>query len=257
MVLPACHDPSLRTDAQKCAICLQDQQPRCGFGSLVKRAKTPYSQSVPSVSARARIKELVFDRVPGLLRRGPAQAKRVAITFDDGPDEMTPRYLDLLDELEVPATFFVIGQYAETRQALVREYLRRGHQVASHGYDHTRFPRLSTRELLDQCRRTDEAIGGQLTGTPWVRPPHGELDARSIVALRAKGYIVSLWSLDACDYEDKDPRSIAARCASASAGDVLLFHEGQQHTLDALPLVVEQLRASGHECVTMHDLFAA
>ncbi len=208
-------------------------------------------------SLRARVKELVFDRVPGLLRRGPTGVKRVAITFDDGPDEMTPRYLDLLDELGVAATFFVIGKAAETHPALVRDYLRRGHQVASHGYDHTRFPSLSTRELIDQCRRTDDALGGQLTGRPWVRPPHGELDARSIVALRAKGYTVSLWSLDACDYDDRDPQSIAARCASASAGDVLLFHEGQQHTLDALPLVVEQLRASGHECVTMHDLFAS
>lgn len=207
-------------------------------------------------SVRARVKELVFDRVPGLLRRGPTDAKRVAITFDDGPDELTPRYLDLLDELGVPATFFVIGRNAETRQPMIRDYVRRGHQVAGHGYDHARFTKLSTRDLLDQCQRTDDALGGQLTGNPWVRPPHGALDARSIVALRARGYTLALWSLDACDYDDRDPRSIAARCASASAGDVLLFHEGQQHTLDALPLVVEQLRASGHDCVTMHDLFA-
>ncbi len=208
-------------------------------------------------SVRARIKELVFDRVPGLLRRGPDHVKRVAITFDDGPDEMTPRYLDLLDELRVPATFFLIGQAAAAHPKLVREYVKRGHQVASHGYDHTRFPRLSTRALLDQCRRTDHALGGQLTGRSWVRPPHGELDARSIVALRASGYTVALWSLDPQDYDDKDGKSVAAKCATANAGDVLLFHEGQQHTLDALPIVVEQLRSTGHECVTMHDLFAS
>ena len=89
-----------------------------------------------------------------------------------------------------------------------------------------------------------------------MRPPHGSLDARSIVTLRVAGYTVSLWSVDSCDYGDSDPKSIAARCASAGAGDVLLFRENQQHTLDALPLVVEQLRSSGHECVTMYDLFA-
>jgi peptidoglycan/xylan/chitin deacetylase (PgdA/CDA1 family) len=207
-------------------------------------------------SFRARVKQLVFDRVPGLLRRGPVGSKRVAITFDDGPDEMTPHYLDALDRLGVPATFFLVGTNAEAHPLLVREYVRRGHQVASHGYDHTRFTELGTRALLEQCRRTEGALGGQLTGQPWVRPPHGELDARSIVTLRAAGYTVSLWSVDSCDYDDSDPKSIAARCAPASSGDVLLFHEGQQHTLDALPLVVEQLRAAGCECVTMYDLFA-
>lgn len=207
-------------------------------------------------SLRTRVKQLVFDRVPGLLRRGPTANRRVAITFDDGPDERTVAYLDLLDRLRVPATFFVLGTNAAARPALVREYLRRGHQVASHGYDHTRFDRLGPRALLDQCRRTEDAIGGQLSGRPWVRPPHGVLDARAVIALRAAGYTVSLWSLDSEDYADPDPRSIAARCAPASAGDVLLFHENQQHTLEALPLVVEQLRSSDHECVTMFDLFA-
>jgi peptidoglycan/xylan/chitin deacetylase (PgdA/CDA1 family) len=209
---------------------------------------------VPSI--RARVKELVFDRVPGLIRRGPVDTKRVAITFDDGPDAYTTRYLDLLDELGIPATFFVIGQSAEQHPELIREYLRRGHQVASHGYDHARFRILSTRDLLDQCRRTEAALGGQLTGRPWVRPPHGELDTRSILTLRATGYTVALWSLDAEDYTDHDPKSIAARCANARPGDVLLFHEGQQHTLDALPIIVGKLRADGYECVTMHDLFA-
>jgi peptidoglycan/xylan/chitin deacetylase (PgdA/CDA1 family) len=209
---------------------------------------------VPSL--RARVKELVFDRVPGLLRRGPAAGKRVAITFDDGPDERTVDYLDLLDRLRVPATFFLLGNNAAASPKLVREYLRRGHQVASHGYDHTCFDKLGPRALLDQCRRTEDAIGGQLTGPPWVRPPHGVLDAKAIVALRAAGYTVSLWSVDSEDYSDHDPKSIAKRCSPASAGDVLLFHENQQHTLDALPLVVEQLRSSGHECVTMFDLFA-
>jgi peptidoglycan/xylan/chitin deacetylase (PgdA/CDA1 family) len=209
-------------------------------------------------TARARIKELVFDRVPGLIRRGPATAKRIALTFDDGPDDLTPRYLDLLDELGVPATFFLVGDGAAARPAHVREYLRRGHQIAGHGYDHARFTELSTRALLDQCARTDDKLGGRLDGRAWVRPPHGALGLRSILALRSRGYVIALWSLDACDYAESDPASIATRCAvdRVSPGDVLLFHEGQQHTLDAIRLLVPPLLAAGYECVTMHDLFA-
>lgn len=211
-----------------------------------------------ATSVRARVKNLVFDRVPGLLRRGPTAGKRVAITFDDGPDELTPRYLDLLDDLGVPATFFVVGDHVAAHPGMVREYLRRGHQIAGHGYDHTRFTKLDRRALIEQCERTDAALGGQLSGRSWVRPPHGSLDTMSLLALRAAGYVVALWSVDSCDYGDHDPAVLVERCSPAhvSAGDVLLFHEGQQWTLDALPPIVTALQAAGLECVTMHDLFA-
>lgn len=204
------------------------------------------------------VKNAVFDRIPGVLRRGPVASKRIALTFDDGPDDLTPAYLELLDDLGVPATFFVNGQRALAHPELIREYLRRGHQVANHGYDHQTFSKLSRKELLDQVQRTEDAIGGQLTGRTWVRPPHGEVDPLSLVTLRAQGCIVALWSIDSHDHDDKDPAKLAERCSPAivGGGDVLLFHEGQRWTLDALPRIVSGLLASGLECVTMHDLFA-
>ena len=209
-------------------------------------------------SVRSIVKNAVLDRVPGVLRRGPAIQKRIALTFDDGPDDLTPKYLDLLDDLGVPATFFVAGELAAPRPDLVREYIRRGHQLANHGFDHQSFPKLSRRDLLDQVRRTDAAIGGQVTGRPWVRPPHGALDTSSLLTLRAAGYVVALWTIDSRDYDEKDAAKLAENCGPAhvSSGDVLLFHEGQQWTLDALPRIVAALHASGLECVTMHDLFA-
>jgi peptidoglycan/xylan/chitin deacetylase (PgdA/CDA1 family) len=209
------------------------------------------------VAARA-LKNAFFDRVPGFLRRGPSTAKRVALTFDDGPDDHTLRYLDVLDDLGIPATFFLVGEDAARRPELVREYLRRGHQLASHGYDHTRFSQLSRRELLAQCERTETALNGQFSGRPWVRPPHGSLDASSVVTLLAGGYTVAMWSFDAKDYSDKNADSLVERCRPEhiSPGEVLLFHEGQQWTLDALPRIVTGLHAAGYECVTMHDLFA-
>lgn len=204
------------------------------------------------------VKNAVFDWMPGCLRRGPTTTRRVALTFDDGPDDHTERYLDLLDDLGVPATFFLCGEHADARPELVREYLRRGHQLANHGYDHTRFPRLGRRELDEQLARTEHALGGQLTGRPWVRPPHGELDATSVVRLLSAGYTIALWSIDSFDHSDRDPSSIAERCSpkNVGPGDVLLFHEGQQWTLEALPRIVTALHANGYECVTMHDLFA-
>jgi peptidoglycan/xylan/chitin deacetylase (PgdA/CDA1 family) len=208
-------------------------------------------------AVRAFMKNAVFDAFPGVLRKGPSTARRVALTFDDGPDEMTEAYLDLLDELGVPATFFLIGKRALKQPHLVREYVRRGHQIAGHGFDHARFSKLTRRALLEQCDRTDDALGGQLSGRPWVRPPHGSLDASSLISLVTSGYTVAMWSLDARDYNTTDPALIAAHCSTISPGDVVLFHEGQQWTLDALPRIVRAIHDAGLECVTMHDLFAS
>jgi peptidoglycan/xylan/chitin deacetylase (PgdA/CDA1 family) len=209
-------------------------------------------------TVRSLVKTAVLDRTPGILRRASLASKRIALTFDDGPDELTPRYLELLDDLGVPATFFVSGSRAAAHPDLVREYLRRGHQVANHGFDHARFPTLSRKDLVDQLARTETVIGGQFTGRPWVRPPHGALDASSLLTLVGQGYLVALWSVDSNDHDERDPDAIAAACSPGrvTGGDVLLFHEGQKWTLDALPRIVGSLHASGLECVTMHDLFA-
>ena len=209
-------------------------------------------------SVRAFVKNAVMDRIPGVLRRGPTVTKRVALTFDDGPDERTRDLLDLLDRHGVPATFFLCGTHAAEHPDLVREYIRRGHQVANHGYDHAKFTKLSRKELLDQLSRTDVALGGQPTGKLWVRPPHGAIDATSLFTLRAAGYLVAMWSLDSFDHTEKDPAVLAERCSRShvTAGEVILFHEGQQWTMDALPRIIASIHASGLECVTMHDLFA-
>ena len=207
-------------------------------------------------TVRALMKNAVFDAFPGVRRRGPTTSRRVALTFDDGPDHLTERYLTVLDELGIPATFFLVGARAVSRPDLVREYRRRGHQIAGHGFDHKRFSKMGRRELLDQCAQTEAALGGQLSGRPWVRPPHGSLDATSLLHLVTSGYTVAMWSVDSRDYGTTKSDEIVNACTGLSAGDIVLFHEGQEWTLDALPRIVAELQASGLECVTMHDLFA-
>ena len=74
----------------------------------------------------------------------------------------------------------------------------------------------------------------------------------------AAGYVVAMWTVDSHDYTERDPDKLAERCSprAVGAGDVLLFHEGQEWTLAALPAIVTGLHAAGLECVTMHDLVA-
>ena len=211
---------------------------------------------------RSRAKELigrVLQRASRgrILYRGPADVRRVALTFDDGPDKLTPRYLDELGRLGVPATFFVVGRDVELHPGSISEYLRGGHQVAGHGYMHRRFPRLTPGALRDQLAKTARALG-PVPHERWVRPPHGALGPIDTAVLLAEGHTVAMWSLDSQDYDRAAPEVIAARCGPdrVRPGEVILFHEGQEETLAALPLVVEQLRGAGYELVTMADLFA-
>ena len=210
---------------------------------------------------RRNLKRLVFGAMPAsrFLRRGPSDRKRIALTFDDGPCPQTLEYLDLLYQLDVPATFFVVGDRAERHPELIQEYIRRGHQVAAHGYDHQRFSVLTVAQLDDQLRRTELAIGPQRTMHPWVRPPYGAMSVRSLAQMTASGRVVAMWSFDSEDYTRREPADLIARCTSPAIqpGEVVLFHEEQAWTYAALPAIVKQLRDDGYEFATMADLFGA
>jgi peptidoglycan/xylan/chitin deacetylase (PgdA/CDA1 family) len=206
-----------------------------------------------------RLKAGIYNKVPAsrLMWRGPANAKRqVALTFDDGPDERTLDYLDVLDKLGVRATFFLVGYHAERNRDLVAEYIRRGHQIAGHGYNHDSFTHLRPAALVDQIERTNASLGPQPTTRQWVRPPHGHIDSISLARLLTHGTFVAMWSFDSHDYKIHEADELVARCSPANItpGEVVLLHEGQQWTLDALPRIVGTLRDAGYELVTMAEM---
>lgn len=138
--------------------------------------------------------ELRRRRFPGLAGRG--SPGHVALTFDDGPDPAsTPRFLDTLDGLGVRATFFVLGENALRHPALTRELVRRGHELAVHGWTHDRpwwpSPARDTRELLRAVRVVDEVSG---RAPRWYRPPYGILTSGRWAAARRAGLRPVLWT---------------------------------------------------------------
>ena len=188
-----------------------------------------------------------------------ATCKRVALTFDDGPDAMTPRYLDVLDDLGVRATFFVIGQECVRHGEAVMEYVRRGHEVGGHGWTHEPFAPMPADRLIDEIARTDAVVPRSASGLRLVRPPRGILSPRALMTTAASGHVTVLWSLDSDDCRTRDARVIERRLAPAeiTPGDVILLHEMQPWTLEALPAVVRALRADGYELVTVTQLMGS
>lgn len=194
-------------------------------------------------------------REPGT-HRGQGGAGRVSLTFDDGPTELTRDYLAVLERYGVRATFFLVGELCARHPELVLAIQRAGHEIAGHGYTHRRFTNLGPRVLLDELERTRALLPGEAGKRKVVRPPHGSVSLTSTVAAASAGYTTVLWSYDSNDWATHRADEVAATFAEhpVDPGEVILFHEGQTWTLDALPRVIERLRKAGHELTTTGDL---
>jgi len=184
------------------------------------------------------------------------RGKRVALTFDDGPDSMTPLYLDTLDTLGVRATFFLVGKNLAATGDLAAHYVARGHEVGGHGWSHDPFPSLSPWQMVREVDKTEALLPSPRLGPKLVRPPRGELSSATLLRLVAAGYVTVLWSLDSDDCRVRDPCKIAQRLApeKVRSGDVILLHERQPWTLAALCGAVGALRAKGFDFVTVGEL---
>ncbi|HUS64258.1 MAG TPA: polysaccharide deacetylase family protein [Kofleriaceae bacterium] len=189
---------------------------------------------------------------------GPREARRIALTFDDGPEQLLGEYLDALERFSARATFFVLGECLAVRREGVYEMIRRGHEVASHGYSHKRFTLMTRGELDDELDRTDALLPVSRAPRPLLRPPQGATNLRSLVRCARRGYTTVLWSLDSDDCRTEDPRVVAERCAPerVTPGEIVLLHEGQRWTLEALPQLLAGLSGAGYALVTVGELLA-
>ncbi|MEV6835673.1 polysaccharide deacetylase family protein [Streptomyces sp. NPDC051133] len=192
---------------------------------------------------------------PGLCGTGGRQ--HVALTFDDGPDPVaTPLFLDALDRLEARATFFVLGENAVRHPALLRETVRRGHELAVHGWTHDRPWRPAPARDAEEVARTVRALHDLSGQRPhWYRPPYGILTSGRWLAARRAGLRSVLWSAWGEDWTpDATPASVRARVAAdLRGGGTVLLHDSDRYAapdcwrsaLGALPALVAGCREAG------------
>lgn len=160
--------------------------------------------------------------------RYTVDAGTIALTFDDGPHpEMTPRLLDALGELDVVATFFVIGSRARRHPALVRRIITEGHGIGSHSDSHPAPGGLRGGRALSADYRRGRAVVEEAAGReiPLFRPPHGWVGPTAALAIRAGGLQPWLWSVDSLDWQGADTSVVGERLAAAGSGDVVLLHD--------------------------------
>jgi peptidoglycan/xylan/chitin deacetylase (PgdA/CDA1 family) len=211
--------------------------------------------------------------VPGagaiVVSHGSRNGNEVALTFDMG-GRLDPA-LDILGWLtshEVHATIFPTGK-SGTETVIGRQVVElvAGRpdlfDLANHSWDHPDFTDLNAASIADQLVRTESAIGGLAGDTtkPWFRPPFGawDEDVRKAVGDAGWAYLV-MWDVDTIDWRptvDGGPtaRDIEAKVLSrVQGGSIVLMHLGGYNTLDALPAIVDGLRAKGLEPVTLSEM---
>jgi peptidoglycan/xylan/chitin deacetylase (PgdA/CDA1 family) len=209
-----------------------------------------------------------FDLTGRSFRHGPREARRVALTFDDGPSDDTPAVLAALERAGARATFFVLGEAALRRPELVREIARRGHEVALHGHTHRKLHRAGPARIADELDRCVAAIrSAGVDPAPLFRAPHGFRGPFLGPALRARGLTLVGWTRGVFDTERPGAEVIAARaCRAMRGGEILLLHDGcatpgidprRDQTAAAVPEIVARWRAAGYELVTLGELAGA
>ncbi|MDO8860424.1 polysaccharide deacetylase family protein [Haliea sp. E1-2-M8] len=174
---------------------------------------------------------------------------RLYLTFDDGPDpQFTPRVLDLLGELEAPATFFCIGRNLERHPELAARAHREGHTLGNHSFCHQRFGSLPRASQLQEVEQTDRLLQ-EITGKRGhlFRAPQGNWNAGLLLQLMSRGIRCVHWSFDSLDYKKEPTAEFIQRMKVANpvAGDVMLFHDDGALCADALWELVPWWRAAG------------
>lgn len=199
-------------------------------------------------------------------------AWRVALTFDfEHPDRpsrpgVQERILDTLEELDVPATIFVQGRWAEAYPETARRIVSAGHLVGSHSHYHARLPLLTDAGLAEDLRDAEVAIL-ELVGVdprPWFRCPFGAGvdDARVLAAIATAGYRDVGWDVDGEDWQigrtaEALESDITAGAIRHGDGAIILLHGWPSPTAEALPGIVARLRDQGAVFVRVDELLAA
>jgi peptidoglycan-N-acetylglucosamine deacetylase len=189
---------------------------------------------------------------------GPAfPPHAVALTIDDGPHPVwTPPILRLLDQHDVPATFFMIGVEARGHAAVARSVVAAGHNVANHTWTHPlTLKRWPANQMHQQIALAQDTIRATTHRVPRLfRSPGGDWSRELLVQTAWAGLVPIDWSDDPRDWSRPGTARIAARLLAARPGQILLCHDGggdRSQTYLALRTVIPALLARGYTFVSL------
>ena len=181
-------------------------------------------------------------------------AKKIALTFDDGPHpRYTEQLLDGLKERNVVATFFVTGENAQNYPNIIRREQEEGHLIGNHTYSHIQLTSGNRETFREELVKTNEILEN-ITGekVSFVRPPYGSWDKGFEQELNM---FPVLWNIDPLDWCSHNAECIAAKVVEkAGDGDIILMHDYYDTSVTAALEVVDVLQKRGFQFVTVEEI---
>ena len=179
----------------------------------------------------------------------------IALTFDDGPlDETTNDILDTLEKYDVKSTFFVIGQNAEKHPEIVKREFSSGHEIANHTYSHPVLTHLGEKKIRSQIEKTNDIVK-EITGVSpkLVRAPTGSVN--KLVKKTVNSPLI-YWTVDTRDWQTKSAKkTIKNVLDQARDGAIILMHDVQPSTVEAIKTIIPELQERGFSMVTVSEMF--
>jgi peptidoglycan/xylan/chitin deacetylase (PgdA/CDA1 family) len=193
-----------------------------------------------------------------LRAHGSRAAPAVALTFDDGPGLSTPAILTALEREQAPATFFVVGEHVAGHEDLLQRMLHDGDAIGDHSFSHVDLAKGGVSARV-QIQQTKLAIQRATDYLPCLfRAPFGDVSPALLNDARAAGLLTVGWDVDPRDWSLPGPGHILATVlAQARDGSIVLMHDGggpREQTAQALPAIIQTLRARGLQLVTVPQL---
>lgn len=234
--------------------------------NLERENEIPQPQGGPEDNERVRqpISNIILQQqYPETVVLSGPQTNRVALTFDDGPDpRFTPQILDILQEYNVPATFFVMGARAEAFPELTQRMYNEGHIVGNHAFWHPNLVEGDVAMLEREVNQAEDVIH-EILGyrTKLFRAPYGFLYPELVEKLGEMDYTVVGWSVDSLDWREQGGEDTAYTVLSnIHPGAIVLLHDGgdwtsdRTSTIEALRIIIPTLQEQGIEFVTVPEL---
>ncbi len=182
--------------------------------------------------------------------------KMVALTYDDGPyTPVTNQILDVLEENNARATFFVVGSRVSTYKECIKREAKLGCEIGNHTYNHTILTSVSAKKIKSEISKTNKAVKNITGQAPEiVRTPGGAVNSTVNANV---DYPMFNWSVDTLDWKNRKSSSvISAVKSNVKDGSIILMHDLYGSTADATEVIVPWLVKKGYQLVTVSELMA-
>jgi polysaccharide deacetylase family sporulation protein PdaB len=210
----------------------------------------------------------MYIQVADLIAAGPiaiagtrTEHKVVALTFDHSwGNKFTPAILDTLKQNNLKVTFFIMGPWAQKYPEVAKRMVADGHEIASHGYRHENYGDMTADWVHSDIEKA-HALIKEVTGVDakLIRPPNGHYSQQSLKVADEMGYKTIIWNIDSLDWKNPGRDVIIERVMKRlKPGGIILMHASDTpvQTAEALPILLEKIKAEGYEIVTVSELMS-